>query len=280
MSKLHKFAAVMVLFLYLIGCGGGSGGGGGDDEDGVNFPTPTLPAGAAKIDATNAEDIANSALEFTGILLGFAAKTEGPPSIPQVIKLLTDQVNKRNRNLRSGTAGKTEDISALFCVTGTATDTFTESANSLSGQIAFSDCGIGGGIVLNGTFPYEGNWNDVTLDYNFHFGGSLIFSAGADTITVVLNFTESGNNGTGDFSLAPSFSLDGIPGGGYLVTTVLPLLGNFFSAEFTSGELNVLGADNTQLCMPVTAINTITVEFDNGLGGGCMPLAPPLDIPI
>jgi hypothetical protein len=31
MSKLHKFVAVMVLFLYLVGCGG-SGGGSDDPE--------------------------------------------------------------------------------------------------------------------------------------------------------------------------------------------------------------------------------------------------------
>jgi len=276
MSKLHKFSAVMVLFLYLAGCGGSGGGGGGDPD----FPTPTLPAGATKIDATNAEAIANSALDFTSILFGFTLKTEGPPSIPQVIKLVTDQVTKRNRNLGSKVAGKTEDISAFFCVTGTAIDTFDENANSVSGEIKFSNCDIGLGIILNGTFPYEGSWNDTTLDYSFHYGGTLIFNFGPDIVTVVLNFIESGNDGTGNLSLSPSFSLDGIPGESYLVTTVQPLLGNFFSSEFTSGELNVEGADNTQLCMNVTAINTVTVEFDDGLGGGCVPLAPPLDILI
>ena len=276
MSKLHKFSAVMVLFLYLAGCGGSGGGGGGDPD----FPTPTLPAGATKIDATNAEAIVNSALDFTSILFGFTLKTEGPPSIPQVIKLVTDQVTKRNRNLGSKVAGKTEDISAFFCVTGTAIDTFDENANSVSGEIKFSNCDIGLGIILNGTFPYEGSWNDTTLDYSFHYGGTLIFNFGPDIVTVVLNFIESGNDGTGNLSLSPSFSLDGIPGESYLVTTVQPLLGNFFSSEFTSGELNVEGADNTQLCMNVTAINTVTVEFDDGLGGGCVPLAPPLDILI
>ena len=35
MSKLHKFAAVMILILYLVGCGG-SGGGGSDDPETSN----------------------------------------------------------------------------------------------------------------------------------------------------------------------------------------------------------------------------------------------------
>jgi hypothetical protein len=274
MRKLCSITAALALLLIVAGCGGGGGGGA------ASFPNPTLPASAVKIDAMNAEVIANSALEFADLLFGFVLKTEGPPSIPQVIKLVTDQVTKRNRSLGLKVAGKTEDISAFFCIAGTAIDTFTENENSGSGEIKFSDCDLGGGIVLNGTFPYEGNWNDTTLDYSFHFGGTLAFSFGADLVTIVLNFIESGNDGTGSYSLTQSFSLDGIPGESYLVTTVQPLMGNFFSDELTSGELKVEGADNTQLCMPVTAINTVTVEFDDGLGGGCVPLVPPLDIVI
>jgi hypothetical protein len=279
MQPFQAFTKIILLIslsVWLSACGGGGGGG----DDAVSFPTPTLPAGAVKIDAMNAEAIATSVLDFTVVLFSISLKTEGPPSIPQVIKLLTDQVTKRNRYLGSVAAGKTEDVSAFFCFTGTAIDTFTENTNSVSGQIKFSNCDIGGGMILNGTFPYEGSWNNTTLDYNFHFGGSLTFDFGTDLVTVVMNFFESGNDGTGDYSLTPSFSLDGIPDESYLVTTVQPLMGNFFSDVLTSGELNVEGADNTQLCMTVTAINTVTVEFDDGLGVGCVPLPPPLDIVI
>jgi hypothetical protein len=275
MNKLLKIAVAAVISLYLFGCGGS---GGGDDD--VTFPTPTLPADATKIDATNAEAIANSALDFTGILLGFAAKTEGPPSIPQVIQRVTEQFVKKRPGSGFEIAGKTDDISSFFCVTGTATDTYEEDANSVSGQVKFSDCDIGFGIILNGTLPYESSWNDTTLDYTYHYGGTLTFDDGIEFITVVSNFVESGNDGNGNFSLTPNFSLAGIPGGSYLLTTVQALSGNFFTNEFTSGELNVEGADNTQLCMNITAINTVTVEFDDGLGGGCVPLVPPLDILI
>ena len=282
MKSIMQFL-IGVSFVALSACGG-SGGGGGDDD--VNFPTPTLPATAVKIDAANAAAIANSALDFTGILFGLAAKTEGPPSISQVIKLVTGQVTKRNRNSGSNTAGKTEDISAFFCFTGKVIDTFTEDANSVSGEIKFTNCdldlGVGGGsgIILDGTLPYEFSWNDTTLDYDAQYGGSLTFDDGIDRITVVFNFIESGNDGTGAISLAPDFSLDGIPDESYLVTTVQPIIGNFFSDEFTKGELDVAGADNTHLCITITSINLATVEFDDGLGGGCVPLAPPLDIPL
>jgi hypothetical protein len=266
-----------VSFVALSACGGSGGGG----DDGDVFPTPTLPATAVKIDAANAAFIANSALEFTGILLGLAAKTEGPPSISQVIKLVTNQVTKRNRNPGSNTADQKEVISGLFCSTGTAIDTFTEDANSVSGEIKFSGCDFfGSGIILDGTFPYESSWNDTTLDYDAQYGGSLTFDDGFDRITIVFNFSESGNDGTGDVSFSPGFSLDGIPDESYLVTTVQPIIGNLFSEEFTRGELDVEGADNTHLCITVTALNLATVEFDDGLGGGCVSLAPPLEIPL
>ena len=271
---------MLISSIVLIASCGGSGGGGGDDdavED--RFPTPTLPAGAVKIDAGNAEEIANTVLDFTGILFEFpfALKTEGPPSISQAIKLVTDGISKRNRNLGSVVAGKTEDVSALFCDTGTAIDTFTETSDgtseSISGEIVFTNCDLDDDpvdvLLLEGTFPYDASSNGATLDFDFHFGGTLTFSIGIEAITLVLNFTESGNDGTGVFTLIPSFSLDGIPDGGYLVTTVQSLTGSFNPppVELKSGELNVEGADNTQLCMTVTAINEVTVELDDGLGG-------------
>ena len=141
-----------------------------------------------------------------------------------------DQVTKRNRSLGSVAVGKTEDVSAEFCVTGKAIDTYTEDANSVTGKFKFTDCALGE-IVLNGTAPYQGSEDPVTLDYNFLFGGTLTFDVEMERITAVLDFGESENDGTGDFSLTPSFSLDGIPGGGYLVTTVQPLLGNDFTDE-------------------------------------------------
>ena len=280
MKIKHLNIVASFIIVTLSACGGGGGGGSGSGGNGVNFPTPTLPAGAVKIDATNAEDIADSALLFTTILSEFALKTEGPPSIPQVIKLVTDQIFKRNRNFGSVAARETDDISASFCVSGKATDTYTETDNSVTGELKFSDCDVGSGIVVNGNLPYEASGNDATLDYDGQFGGSLTFRIGANIITLVINFSDSGNDGTGDFSLTQSFSLEGLPDGGFLVTTVQPILGNSFSAEITSGKLRVRGANNTKLCMTVTEINQFTVKLDDGLGGGCVHLVPRLDIQI
>jgi hypothetical protein len=270
MSKLYQFSIAAILSIFLVACGGG---GGSSDDDDVEFPTPALPAGATKIDATNAEDIANSALGFVVSLPGFAARTEAPPSIPQVIRQITLQSLQRSPDSGFEIAGKTEDLSAIFCLTGTAVDTYDEKSSSVSGEIRFTSCDIGFGIILNGTFPYQGSWNDATLDYNFQFGGTLTFDDGVDRVTVVLNFVESGNENTCSYSLSPSFSLAGVPEESYLVTTAQALTGNYFTSEVGSGALIVHGADNTRLCLTVTAINTVTVELDDGLGAGCQPLA-------
>ena len=98
MNKLNKFTILAVLSLFLFGCGGG--GGGGDDD--VEFPTPTLPAGARTIDALNAEETADTAVAFILITASFAEfKTEASPSIPQAIKLVIDQVARKNRKTGS-----------------------------------------------------------------------------------------------------------------------------------------------------------------------------------
>jgi hypothetical protein len=278
MNKLNKFTILAVLSLFLFGCGGSGGGGGGDDD--VEFPTPTLPADARTIDADNAADTADEAVTFILIAASLTEfKTEAPPSIPQAIKLVIDQVARKIRKSGSVAAAKTEDVTADFgCLTGIATLDFEESANSASGTFTISDCDIeGSGIFVNGTLLLEASWNDNTSDYSDEFGGTLTFDDTADddpVVTFVLNFIETGNDNEGTFALIPWFSLEGIPGGGFLVETGQPFRGNIF-VGVTSGESIVKGADNTRLCMNVTDPDELTVRLDDGLGGGCVPLVPP-----
>ena len=58
MRKLLMVSSILVL----ASCGGGGGSGSGSGDDG--FPTPKLPASAAKFDNTNANTIADSAVGF------------------------------------------------------------------------------------------------------------------------------------------------------------------------------------------------------------------------
>jgi len=285
MNKLNKFSIVAAISIFLFGCGGSSGGGGGDGDGDVEFPTPTLPADARTIDADNAADTADEAVTFILFAASLAEfKTEAPPSIPQAIKLVIDQVARKTGETGSVTAAKTEDVSADFgCSSGTAILDYEESANSASGTLTISGCDIeGSGILVNGTLSVEASWNDNTSDYNDQFGGTLTFDDTADddpVVTIVLNFIETGNDIEGTFALTPDFSLSGIPGGGFLVTTSPPFVGDIF-VGVTSGESIVQGADNTRLCMLVTEPDKLTVDLDDGLGDGCVPLVPPLIIDL
>jgi hypothetical protein len=260
MRKLLMVGSILVL--ASCGSGGGSDSGSGDD----GFPTPKLPASAAKLDNTNANTIADAAVGFLGTLDSVAQlKTANPPSMSQVIKLVVDRVIKRSRSSGS-VAARVEDISAALCVTGSAIADFDENANNESGTVSFSNCDIGGGILVNDSFIYDSSWNDTTLAYDFHMGGTISFDFGTDLVTIVMNLSESGNNGTGDFTSTISFSLSGIPDGGFLVTTTQTWTGNAFSFQVNSGQLIVYGSDNTRLRITVTGINTADVDLDNGSG--------------
>lgn len=254
MRKLLMVSSILVL----ASCGGGSG------DDG--FPTPKLPASAAKFDNTNANTIADAAVGFLGTLDSVAQlKTANPPSMSQVIKLVVDRVIKRGRSSGS-VAARIEDLSTALCVTGSAIADFDENANSESGTVSFSNCDIGGGILVNGSFIYDASWNDTTLAYNFHMGGTINFDFGTDLVTIVMNLSESGNDGTGAFISTISFSLSGISDGGFLVTTAQPWTGNAFSFQVISGQLIVYGSDDTRLHITVTGINTADIDLDNGSG--------------
>lgn len=260
---IHLRSLLIVGFILVIAsCGGGSGGG--DEDDG--FPTPTLPSNAAKFDNTNANTIASAAVGFLGTLDSVSQfKRPDPPSMPQVVKQVTDQILSSIWSSEN-VAARTEDISAGLCVTGTAIADFDENGNSASGTITFSSCDVGGGIIVNGGFIYNASWNDTTLDYDFHMGGTIDFDFDTDFVTIVMNLSESGNDGTGAFTSTISFSLSGIPGGGFLVTTAQPWTGNANSLQVDSGQLIVYGSDDTRLRITVTGINTADVDLDNGSG--------------
>ena len=167
--RLILISLTASVFLLATGCGGG---GSGDGDDG--FPTPRLPADAAKFDALNATDIGETAVEFLGTLDTVAKlKTETSPSLPEVARLVTDRI-MRQRRTSTSVAARTENISAGLCNPGTAIAEFDESGNSESGSVTFTGCDIdGSGIVINGSFSYDASMNATTLNYSFHVGGSL-----------------------------------------------------------------------------------------------------------
>ena len=256
--------------LGIAACGGSSS----SSDDGVSFPNPTLPAGARVIAPGEAQGIAEDVVDEIDTFAVLAAlRGEVTPSRPDVLGLLSDLVRDRVRDSVNVATGVTEDISADICVDGgKAIVNSTETNTSESGNITFSSCNIGFGILLDGKISFSGSFNDTTLDYSIRIGGTLSISDGVETVTLVMDFSDNGNDGTGDFTVTVSYSITGIPGGGYLVTTVQPLVGNAFSEIVTSGQLIVAGGSGTRIRITVVSGNTADVEFDDGSGGGFLPV--------
>ena len=253
--------------VYTLGIVGivASGGGGGDGVS-VSFPEPTLPAGAVTLDAGNAQDVAESALGFASSLSSFSQfKAAKPPSIPDVLKQVTDRIIRHSRSSQSVATGVTEDLSALLCPNGgKAIANYRETDNSERGTITYTGCDVGLGVLISGTVSFDASWNDTTLDYDFRFGGTLTIILGAESATVVFDLSETGNDGTGTFSTSIDYSVDGIPGGGYLAITTQNWQGDF--SGFTSGRFIVYGGSNTRLRITVVPGNMADVELD--VGGG------------
>ncbi len=252
---------IISLVLFVASCGGSSSSGGSSDD---GFPTPTVPAGARTITALTADDTAQSAALFASILNQFAQlKTESPPTMAQVVDRVIDQVIRRNRISRSPNAFKTEDLSSMFCDSGSASADFDETSTSESGTITFTNCDVGSGDIVDGELVYDSSWNDTTLDYDIQVGGTLTFDIGL-LVTIVINIVESGNDGTGDFSTNINFSLEGIPDGGYLVTTTQNLVG--IAGGLVSGQLIVTGSANSRLRLTIIGPSLASVDLDTGNG--------------
>jgi len=282
---LPRLLLSIVYTLGILGIVASGGGGGGDDDVTLNFPTPTLPAGAVVLaHPANAEDVAEDAVETLALLNLFGdlleLKTGAPPAIAHVIRQTTNQFYKRDPNTPSVATGVREDVSADFCTGpggGSAIANVSETATSARVRVDFTDCDIGGIAVVNGDISLSATWNETTLDYTLRIGGTLVVSDGINPdVTFVFDIDTSGNDGTGAFSSTASFSVDGGPNGSYLVTTTTPIEGDFNSGDYTPGGILIVeGGNNTRLRITIIAGNFATVELDDGLGGGFLNVGIP-----
>lgn len=260
MDNLRRYAASLFLVLLLAGCGGGSGGG----SDGLF--TPTLPADAARIDAANADAIAHGVFESIDNLsmTTFSFKSEQAlPSFRDILRSVTDRV-KISTMPSAMTAYRTEvEDCEVSSPQGTITIDFEETETSADGSAVFRNCVIAG-ITIEGRLTFDSSFNNTTFDYSDHFNGSLTVSAGSDSFTLVFDISETGNASADTYSTRLSFSVSGLPGGGFLVTTTQPLVGD--NAGISAGEIVVQGAENTRLRIRVTGLNTAAVDLDEGSG--------------
>ncbi|MDH3218759.1 MAG: hypothetical protein OEO19_04420 [Gammaproteobacteria bacterium] len=260
MQLAQKFAKSILLFgliAGLIACGG--------DGDGDTRFTPTLPADAARITSANAADIVDAvfgSIDGLGLATGFK-NAEAPPSLQEILKLVTARVQPRGQRSVS-VAHRTEtqecDISSPQ---GSITVNVNETSSTASGSAVFTNCVISG-LTIDGRFTFNSTFDNVSGEYGDDFNGSLSFDFGTESFSMVFDFGESGNFLSGSYSRNVNFSVSGLPGGGFLVTTNLALTGN--GLDITSGQVIVRGAGNTRLRISITATNTADVDLDEGSG--------------
>ena len=259
MQLAQKFAGNILLvglIAGLIACGG--------DGDGDTRFTPTVPADAARITSANAVDIVGAVFESIdglGLATGFK-NAETPPSLQEILKLVTARVQPRGQRSVS-VAHRTEtqncDISSPQ---GSITVNVNETSSTASGSAVFTNCVISG-LTIDGRFTFNSTFDNVSGEYGDDFNGSLSFDFGTESFGMVFDFGESGNFLSGSYSRNVNFSVSGLPGGGFLVTTTLALTG--IGLDISSGQVIVQGADNTRLRISITN-NTADVDLDEGSG--------------
>ena len=254
MKFINSLILSIFSLLVLSACGGGGGSGGGTT-------TPSLPADAITIDAANATAIATSAVataDTAYTLVGVDATSL--PAMQAVINKITEVASNKNKQASNVVTGITDSIP---CTSGSITDTYNLTSTSSIGSFTFNSCSEFG-LTFNGTFSYNYTWNNTTDDYTGSVSGSLTLSDGSNSFTMTISLADSGNYATQAFSATMSFSLSGVPGFGFLVTTETPLTGTF--GTVSAGQLLIQGANNTRLRITVTSSTTADVYLDNGSG--------------
>ena len=258
MQYLKLLLASSMTILLLAACGGDGGGGSG----GGGSVTPTLPAGAVTIDASNADTIATSAvgtLDTVNLITSGVEATALPP-MQTAINVVRDIAFNKDRHTNSIVTGVTETVP---CDTGSITDNYTSTATSDSGTVTFNSC-VYAGAMFNGSFTYSNTSNYTTFDYTGSVNGNITMTITGTSSTIALNLAVTGNDGTGNYSITGSYSVSG-GGFGYLVTTQSALTG-ILAGDISSGSLIVRGANNTRLLIEITSTCSADVSLDTGNG--------------
>ena len=261
LRQLFLFGVLMISIAGIVSCSSSSSS---SDDSSSAFPTPTLPANATIFTGANANSVADSAITFASILPTIAGKSAASVSTSDVVKIAIKPLVRNERYYPPGTAAIDPEV---VCEIGTFTDTITDNGSVIEGSVTYDECNFFNlGVFVNGVISVFETYDEVAGTYNFQIGGTLTISDGTDTVTVVLNLTESGNENTGDFTDNVSFSIAGVPDETYLVTTTQAIVGNYFTGVYTSGQMLVSGGANTRLRLDVVPGNLVEVYLDNGTG--------------
>ncbi len=254
MKSYRKYLVIIIISLPLFACGGG-----GSDSSNV-------PGDAAVFTADNAESFARAGLaqiDTATATTDLAFKSNSISPARGSIKLAISQIFRSRPAYksiadRSVTENCGEDASFGSISYETTVDMDTE-----SGSILFDDCNIFG-IIIDGGFTFSATSDSITGAFSGTGAGTLNFNFDTEQFTIVMNFDVSGNDISGEFSETVDFSLTGIPGGGFSLSTIQPIIG--VNDDVTAGQIIISGANSTRIRVTVVGTNLIDIELDNGSG--------------
>ncbi len=254
--KVHrKYLLILLFSSSLVACGGGGSNGSNVPTDAITFTSANAEtyarAGLAQIDTVDATT-------------DFALKSDSTTPIRGTIKLAIDQISKHRPARKSIIANRSitencgEDSSF-----GSITYDTTESAGIESGSITFNNCNI---LVftINGGFTFSATSDSVTGAFTETGEGSLSFAFDTEQFTITMGFDVSGNETSGEFSETINFSITGITGGGFTLTTTQPITG--VGSDITGGQIVITGANSTRIRVTVVGTNLVDIELDDGSG--------------
>ena len=255
--------AIVGTMLLITGCGGGGG---------ASYPTPGLPANAVVFDSFNATDIANRAVSDSGYVGTSARQAKPLSSLKAVMELASDQIRSTDQS-SSITTGASQTI-VIDCTDdfipssgGNITITVNGDESSATGSLTFNSCTFDGIVTVNGSISFDGTGNNAG-DFNFNGGGSITITdtSNSTSITMVMRFSESVNDFDGTFKSSFSFSIEGLPDGGFLVETTQPLVGDM--SGVTAGQIMISGGNGTRIRIDITGLNMADVFLDINDGNG------------
>ena len=240
-------------------------------------PAASVPSGAVTITDANAVTVVTDAIA-TGIQildlleLATAAQITLPVTPGNVLGLARTKIDAIDgagvASLPTGVLLPPEPCTGG----GEVIVDITSTPTSDSGSVTLVNC-IELGITLNGVINFNSTSDTpATGDFSDTLTGNISGSDGVDTASLTgLDFNETGNNISGDFSINTfTFAADVTGGEGFLFELDAAIAGNNSNTCPDSGAVLVTGSSNTRgkgtIVPGISIDNDIRVEVDDGSG--------------
>jgi len=206
----------------------------------INACSSSDGASPADITAANSQDLSIAATESTKQAVAtdganFLLKTGNENSTDVVINKVREIVFEA------------QSLGIICTGGGSYNDNISGSSSSASGNITFSSCDVGDGVIIDGSVTFRGNESNFTISYN-----NLTITGFGESNTINATITCTSTNST--FSCTTNTSITGIDGRNYAVSNI-SVSGNGFSGYNVSATV-------TDPTHGIITINASNVTFN------------------